>query len=320
MAMRPASRDVLLLVAALLLISPVEPAHAEIRYIHSIEWLTDVVESIGRYRAESVSAVVEESDGWQSRRYRVDAVLVESLKGKAPTRVSFDIRVTFRDSTAAEVPEVTKGMEFVLFQVPNAEREDRRVLGLYCLDEPYPTGRTLTARPRTKSCDVLMTREAILDAIRTRVEYNRESDRELPPVGFDPLPSRSGHQGKGYVWLWPPDGKRDVSGYYLLVPADPDVKKYLLGQLESKRLRDRAGAARRLGVFPGEETVRALKSLLGDPETQERLVYFRDEDEFRRVPVYPVRLAAYFALRQLGVDVEPPEGSPEDLSYLDRFW
>ncbi len=310
--MRCFTRCVWISAIVLAVVASAERARAEVFYYESIEWLTDVVESIGRYRAETVSKVVEEDEHWQRRKYRVDAVLVEALKGVPPERVSFDVHRSVMKSIDEATPDVTAGTEFVRLLVPSAKNENRRVRGLICLRPSIWPG------PLTKHFDRLETRESILATIRARLDFNRKSDRAMPPVGFDPLGQRA-RQGRGYLFLEPPPDKKTTTPYRLVVPADPDVKEFVLERLRSSTLRQQATAARRLAAFPGEETVRVLKELLDHPESTDWRVFERGADKARVIRVYPVRYAAYCALHQLGVEIEPPEGLPDEPLFHDRF-
>lgn len=91
----------------------------------------------------------------------------------------------------------------------------------------------------------------------------------------------------------------DGSATFLTVPADSEYRSGLLRNLRSEDVELRTAAAWNLGTYyPGRATVTTLRALFVDTtmDTVEGKSYF------------PVRQAAYLALRNLRIDGSRPEG------------
>ncbi|MEK6234363.1 MAG: hypothetical protein N2C14_06605 [Planctomycetales bacterium] len=102
------------------------------------------------------------------------------------------------------------------------------------------------------------------------------------------------------------------SSCYVAVPADAARKPGIVKMTQSKNALARAQGAKFLGQYPGDETTKLLRTLLGDDGTE--VLTTMSAGKTTRVTVYPVRQAAYDSLRLLRIDVSKPEGYREQYS------
>lgn len=110
------------------------------------------------------------------------------------------------------------------------------------------------------------------------------------------------HRSPVYTKLWA------GSSVLLTVPVDPQMEQQARAWCKSKNTEERAQGAYLLRLYKNDENIKILRGLLNDPGeyrvTSSQVV--GDKTIRREVRAFPVRRNAYDALRELGVEVEPP--------------
>jgi hypothetical protein len=82
------------------------------------------------------------------------------------------------------------------------------------------------------------------------------------------------------------------------------LKDGFLNEMSSKIMLGRLSSIYNLVSYPGEETITAIRPLLSNNESVQMN---RSGPSAEEITIYPVRQAAYLALRLLGVDVRRPD-------------
>lgn len=168
----------------------------------------------------------------------------------------------------------------------------------------------------TSGFDVLKTREKILEATNALLE-RRHKEKTLRKTGAPPLVP--GFPPQGALWIPVREGsavsERIGGPAYLTVPAERGFRRAFLDSTRARDMFTRARYAFRLAQYPGTDTEKALKSLLSDPGAMP--VPLGAAPSLRGAPFSPVRHAAWWSLRELGIDVQPPAGcDTSDVFYL----
>lgn len=278
--------------------------HGEIMVGESIEWLVDSSESIGHYKVTKAEPG-EKGKTWVYTD--VQCTLASGLKGAGPENTQFQ---HYAQGTAKEPPKAPReGSEFLVFFSPKKEQPSVR----YHISLSAPAVRGFRSVAFTKDARVLKSKEEILETVAERIKLDRSVDV--------PSPGKSANvftpPGNGCLRVEiPADSEAFRALYsgsvcYLVVPADKEFRDQLLQQLKSKNVWTRAKAARRLAAYPGADTEKILRPLLQDPGKATLITHDEDKTEIP-VEVYPVRQAAYEALKQLGVEVKKPEGTEKE--------
>ncbi len=275
---------------------------AEIMVGESLEWLVDSSDAIGVYKAVGVEPG-KKGKSWAYSRVR--GQLARKLKGNAPKKVSF--RYYAQGTKDSPPKKLGKADKFLVF-FPRAKKEDKEVKTRYTICLSAPNVRGFRSIAFTKDFRVLKREEDILKVVGRRVKLKKSpglaspekaANVFTPPSGF--LRVEIPYDKEAFRALWA------GSVCYLVVPADEEFKHQLLREVKSRDVWTRARAASRLTAYPGKDTVKLLRSLLADKGTAKITSYDRSKKK-TTVTVYPVRQAAYEALKRLGEKVEKPKG------------
>jgi hypothetical protein len=169
----------------------------------------------------------------------------------------------------------------------------------------------------TSGFDVLRTRERILEATGTLLE-RRHKEKALRKTGAPPVVP--GFPPQGSLWLPVPErsavSERLGGPAYLTVPAERRFRRAFLDSTRSRDMFTRARYAFRLAQYPGSDTEKALKRLLADPGAMP--VPIGAAPSLRGAPFSPARHAAWWSLRELGIDAPAPPGC--DTSEVFYLW
>jgi hypothetical protein len=266
-------------------------ARAEINLADSLEWMCLDAPLIVRGCATDI----KETRGPGAVVYRdVTVQAAEVLKGKVDGKaVTVRLRVIGDDAIGKDW---LAGRPLLLFLRPGDPHDDKELGGRWVLREAHQSAIDLRQPKRVFGADFkhVGDTEAILAVARRYAA--RANDRAA--VG---APNVFKAQ-RGFLRLEVPFDAaihRDLyagSACYLNVPAEERFRPLVTARLRSASAHDRAQAADMLANYPGPDTVKALKALLDDP-AEDHVV----QQGGRLVAVrYPVRAAAYEALRALG--------------------
>ena len=298
-------------VAACLALFLAAPARAEVTVGESLDWL---VLSRPHVAVAEVVHVTDEGPDRQGYTQRIARLRrAEVLKGEPPEQASRKEHV----GKPGEAGGPAKGAAFLLFF------DDQKQIS-YAINLDSPTTRWQGAA-FTTDFRVLGDRAAIMAVVNKRLKQLKDDPPKEKPQAE--APNVFTPQGQ-FLRLDVPHGTPAYqalfagSSCFLIVPADPEHKAKLLETLGDPKAFGRARAAGQLAAYPGEDTVAALKAALDDPEVFEGQVGGIDADGRqyeRKFDVYPVRQAAYEALRRLGVDVPLPEGYREEYRDVTRL-
>jgi len=279
----------------------------EIMGTDSIEWMTADCKLVVRGRV----AKEEKEAGEGSQIYEdVTAAVSEVIKGEYKAGSVTFRWMTYKGHKTAESWRKS-GHEILFFLKkgdPSIERgryrnrwtlRTRRT-GWVDLDDP---GNSAIAA----SFKVIKTKQEILDIVRKRAALLK---RKPPAVRADRVgiePNVFTPQ-KGVIRLDVPFGSEAFrvlyggSSCFLMVPADPKYKDWALKLCKSRSAWDRARGADALVNYPGDDTIKLLKSFLKDEEAS-----FWTDSTGKVVKVdYRVRGAAYNSLIAMGKRVEKP--------------
>jgi hypothetical protein len=134
---------------------------------------------------------------------------------------------------------------------------------------------------------VLTRPEDVLGTIRTAVA--EQGQKKLRSTLFGVPADTEAHEA-----LW----RR--SGVTLTVPVDGRLEKLAREWYKSKDLEYRLLGVQAFAEFKSEENIRLMKNLLRNPE------YWEGTSNGRRYRYYPLRRAAYEALKGWGIEVQEP--------------
>jgi hypothetical protein len=169
----------------------------------------------------------------------------------------------------------------------------------------------------TTGFDVLRTRERILEVTSAVIE-RRHKDKPLRRTGAPPVVP--GFPSQGSLWIPVPErspvSERLGGPAYLTVPAASEFRRAFLDSTRSRDMFTRARYAFRLAQYPGIDTERTLRSLLADAGAMP--VPIGAAPSLRGAPFSPVRHAAWWSLRELGIETPAPPGC--DTSEVYYLW
>jgi hypothetical protein len=290
-----------LLLALLLPLTPVA-IRAEIAVGESLEWLAVSRLDAGEYKLLESKDRADPGARWIERRFLLKRR--RRIKGDPPKRVRFSRQVPLKTKRPGS------GRRYLVFF-------DHRGSVDFVIDLSRPGDTASWERAFSGDFREIRGRRSILRTVRDRVARHEENG--WPKVDREKY--LSGKPGAGYIKLEAPfnseahDRLYAGSAVYLAVPADPERAEKLLEQARDGETAVRARAAWRLANYHTAHTERLLRALLTDPGTS--VLTTHDGGRKKERVVYPVRQAAYRALRALGVSVGKPDGF--DRNYPDSF-
>jgi hypothetical protein len=169
----------------------------------------------------------------------------------------------------------------------------------------------------TSGFEVLRTRVKILEATNALLE-RRHKEKPLRKIGAPP--TVPGFPPQGALWVPVPErsavSERVGGPVYLTVPAERAFRRAFLDSTRSRDMFTRARYAFRLAQYPGADTEKALRRLLADSGAMP--VPVGAAPSLGGAPFSPVRHAAWWSLRELGIDVRAPAGC--DTSEVFYLW
>jgi len=275
-------------------------ASAEVAVGESLDWLGVSRLEIGEYKLLEAKDRANPGARWIQRHYLLKRK--SSLKG-APEK-----RIRLERSVPLKTPKPASGRRYLIFFDHNGKTD-------YVIDLKRPGDTASWERAFTNDFREIKGRRKILRALKNRLAYHE--DTTWPKV--DTQRYVNGRPGSGYIKLEVPhnshahDRLYNGSAVYLVIPADEDRAPELLDQARDPEIAVRARAAWRLANYHTTESERLLRTLLKDPGTNMLTTNSKQH------VVYPVRQAAYQALRAMGVMVDRPKGYDKHypLSFLE---
>jgi hypothetical protein len=279
-----------------ILMAPV-PCAATSMVISSIEWLTVSSPHIAVMRVEAVrDSTVPAANGAPLRSVYLRTQ--EVLRGAPPAYFRAP-----RTLVNYEIPPAVGDRVLVFFTRPDAGWEENR--DSWFLFELASAG-FYEFNPAVSMDARVLHADEILQATRKRLRMVRTGR----PLGDSRKVDADGiWSGKGSLTLEIPEGTEaadsivTMSVNYLVVPADIELLPRIMAEAADTSAWVRAEAACRLVQYPAEGRS-TLFRLLQDRGT----IVWGD----RKIPVHPVSIAAFEALRAIGVDVaRPPQFDDE---------
>jgi len=267
----------LLLSAALLLTGSSAPPPAIWMRSASVEWWANLADEILLVEVAGAKELEPLNEYHISRE--LTCRTKEALRGAGTQEQTFrhDFHRTGKVDRAIEI-----GDELLLFVIQKLKFNDTNPVFWVSLTRPHPKLATHAAHDNTAR--LLTSKDEILKTVRSRL------------TGAD---AKTAPRKRGVIMEMP---EADIYWDFVRT-ADPDLKPGLLKDLGSKYSQGRCNAIHNLISYPDAETIKAIRALLTDPDTQEVRAYGEKQETIR---YYPVRQAAYLALTLLGEKVEKP--------------
>lgn len=250
--------------------------------------------------AGGIEINVGESVDWLA--YDADRIVVAVFLSERDGSMTLDVVETLKGAdaetlTIAVAANQRRGIEAAFY--------DRKTRAVVFLSEPktglalragmQPSVVLLDGEPKIglfdAECDEHLEAEAILKATKAAIEA---CAKEKPASVRIDAPSGSAVFARLYAG----------SSVELVVPVDARLAERAVAWIAVADVRTRVQGARILGHFKSDENVERLKALLEDPGASLTVEF--DGTRTTEYRAFPVRAAAYEALRAWGIDVAKP--------------
>jgi hypothetical protein len=275
------TRSTFLLMISLLVL-PSQPAHARWERSESIEWWTNVSDTVTVMQIVDAKAIEPLNGHWLSQRVTCQKPI--PLKGNEADEISFR-QDYWKDTTASQVDQPLRtGDHVLIFRAHEDGKTEAKVA--FWLNLSKPDERLSGHAAYDNDCKLLTSEKDITTLLKSRIVAER------PPAT----------RRRGLIVNFA--GEKGDMSWDFVRTADPEYRKVLVEQLRQSKFSDeKASAIFNLASYPSGETVKLIRPYLNDPETAEVQKYGPDQDTIR---YYPIRQAAYLALKVLGEKVEEP--------------
>jgi hypothetical protein len=267
----------------------------------SLEWQTNVSDIVAIAEVTSVQEIEladQPTKTAPSRKYfrsqTITCTVSRTDKGKP--RDSFSFRQDYRRDERYRVEDdrpLRPKDRLLLFAVEKPVWPDKNVIFWVNLTRPDVVKSPHAAY--NNECKWLGNTDSILKTVQARIGKERQgakTKRRGLIVEFTAAP-------------------HEELGWDFVRTADPEGKAGLISQLRDPK-GDHESAIYNLISYPGKETIGLIRPFLGDPTTSEMQDYSgRDQAQkpsYKTIQTYPVRQAAYSALRLLGDSPHKPDG------------
>jgi len=273
----------------------------------SIEWWTDLSDTVALLEISQTEKLESENKYWESQE--VSCNKVEAFKGDCPKTIV--LRHSYRRGEDKRWTPNERILFFKVreFQVHGTLRDSGDAA--YWVNVSNPDANSWYHAPHNNDHEFLRDEEAILSLVKSRIERPEAT-----------LSTR--RRGLIIPLHWYADPNEIVMGYSDFVrTADPEYKQVLIRQLKKREFRE--DAIYNLISYPGQETPGLILPYLSDntkatTRIQKKTIKSRlahilsklgikvsQRAEYKTVTYYPVRQAAYLALVLLGEKVERPQ-------------
>lgn len=255
----------------------------------SLEWWTNISDTVAIARVGAVKDIEPLNEYWKSQE--VLCLPVTALKGE---RIG---QVTFRQDYAAKLRETDDAIvrpqnDLLLFCVRTDDRQETEIV--FWVNLTKPDAKLSGHAAYNNDCRWLDDRTSILHLIKERIAKENPVERK---------------KQRGLIVEFTADEPRDMYWDFVRT-ADPAYKTVLVKQLRDGDANDKESAIYNLISYPGKDTLDLIRPFLRDTTRSE----LQRSDGSKTVVIYPVRQAAYSALRLLGESVEKPGGYYSDPS------
>jgi len=276
--------------ALTVLILQVKTAQAEIVVADSVEWV--VASSDVILRGKVIEVVRSEGLFIDEVWDKVTIEVAETLRGPKQDKLNFVMRWPKPINSPGPTGLQKSAKELLLFLVRSEEHKKHGPAGL--------ADTVLTLRRdvgiidlSVKECEPLPTMDfKLLQRSEDLLKLVREAAQEAPKPKSIVLGIP--HETEAFRKLW------RGSGVVIVVPVNSRLEARAREWYQSKDLVYRVTGIDALGQFQSDDNIRLMKSLLDNAETCEGV---SDGKSFRW---YPLRIAAYEALQQWGIQVKKP--------------
>jgi hypothetical protein len=260
---------------------------------HSLEWWTNVSDTVAIAEVASTKKIEPLNEYWQSQEVR--CTVTKTLQGKR--RETFTFRQDYRDQEPGEMSAVAvlrPRTRVLLFCVRPAE--SRKIEIIFWVNLSRPDAKLSMQAPFNNDCKWLKDGQSVLALVKSRVKKENLRNRAKKRGVIVPF---TAYDAGDMYWDF-------------VRTADPEYKAVLIKELRNG---DKESAIYNLISYPGKETRDLIRPLLIDGSTGELQVIgdSKDPPGDRIDKFYPVRQAAYRALKLLGESPKKPKGYDPDV-------
>ncbi len=261
-----------------------QSAHAIWMRSESIEWNTQISDTIIISKVSSVKSISPLNEYWDSQEVSCDSTT--NLKGKHLEKMIF--RQDYRHQKGEKGENFYKalkpGARIMLFIMNSKSDKSDKVIFWVNLDEPGPLYNDHAAY--NNNCELLSSGEKIIALVNDRIKLEQKNGSA---------------KKRGVIVPFKGSETMEMSRDFVRT-ADPEFKKTIIEHLKEPHC-DTTNAIHNLISYPDEETIKLLEQFLTDPTTSEVGLYGPDR---KTITYYPVRQAAYLALSLMGKSPKKP--------------